>query len=349
MAPKKKRSAKSTGGAKKGTNRKGAPRKKKGGFSFRRYGAEIVLGVLIGALSLGILFLVVGGESAGGGKKLTAKKPVPVSTPAPMLHFEEELPPHPVESLNAIRVEPEPEKVTPVPAQPVYQTRSPEAHGPMVAVIIDDLGADMEAARRLAAIALPITFAVLPYLPHSQGVATLAHAKGRTVMLHLPMQPSSTFANPGYGALKVDMSDDQLVGAFTSALSEVPYAEGVNNHMGSLFTENAEKMKLVVKAVKDAGLFFIDSRTSAKTEAAHKAKAIGLPVASRDVFLDNEQDVEKIIANMRALAAKARRNGAAIGIGHPYRQTVTALEQVMPELADEGIVFVPAGALVSVE
>lgn len=341
MAPQKKKRPAKTGSGKKSAAKKKPGRKKPSG-PLGKYSVEILLGVLIGGLTLGILYLVID----GGEKRLTAKAPIAVVTPQPMLHYEEELPPQPVESHIVAPVDPAPEKVFPGPSQAVFTPKPAIAHGPMVAVIIDDLGADMEAARRLLAIDQPISFAVLPYLHHSEGVATLAHAKGREVMLHLPMQPTSARANPGHGALTVDMDDTRLLDAFTRALNEVPFAEGVNNHMGSLFTENADRMKPVVLAIRDAGLFFIDSRTTPRTEATHMAETIGLPTASRDVFLDNDQDVAKITANLRALADQARRNGAAIGIGHPYRQTVEALEKVMPELAKEGIVFVPAGALV---
>ncbi|MBF0169748.1 MAG: divergent polysaccharide deacetylase family protein [Nitrospinae bacterium] len=337
------------GGPSGGGGKKPAFRKKRGGNPFRRYTVELVLGVAIGGLLLGILYLVLAGGDEPAQKRLTAIAPAPVAAPGPMLHFEEKLPPRPVESTQATRVEPVPVMPAPVTRKPVFQPVPAEAHGPMVAVIIDDMGADMEAARRLAAIAAPITFAVLPYLPHSQGVATLAHAKGRPVMLHLPMQPTSKNANPGEGALTVDMDDARLVDAFARALHEVPYVQGVNNHMGSLFTENADKMATVVREVRNAGLFFIDSRTSSRSEGARMAQAIGLPSASRDVFLDNDQEVEKIAANLRTLADKARRNGSAIGIGHPYEETVEALERVMPELMAEGIVFVPAGALVGKE
>lgn len=346
MAPKKKHPPKGSRGAKKkGAPKKGRPRKKKRG-GLGRYSVEIFLGVAIGALTLGILYLVLGGE---GNLERPPTPQAPRQVAEPVLHYEESHPPQPVEREVVASPPPSQREVTPVPSRPVYRPRSPIAHGPMVAVIIDDMGADMEAARKLVDIEQPITFAVLPYLRYSQGVANLAHANGKTVMLHLPMEPTSSVANPGHGALMVDMDDERLKDAFTRALEEVPHAEGVNNHMGSLFTENGAQTKVVVDAVRDAGLFFVDSRTTPRTTAARLAKKAGLPVASRDVFLDNEQEVEKIVANMRALADKARRNGAAIGIGHPYRETVAALQKVIPELADEGIVFVPAGALVGGE
>lgn len=306
------------------------------------YRVELFLGGIVGLLAFLLLLLI-----SGGGENKTAsterrasrtdtappvKESVPVKRAAPQ--YEEHLP----DSSSSA-------PASTVPVAPVKRAVGAFAHGPKVAIIIDDLGADMNAARRLAAIGYPITFSILPYLPHTGETARLAATSGRETMLHLPMEPTSPDAHPGDGALLTAMSDDEIRSAYAKAAAAVPHVAGVNNHMGSKFTEDEGKMQTVMALIAQQGIYFIDSRTTSKTVAADVARMYGTPVASRDVFLDNERDVAKIRENVRGLALTARRFGEAVGIGHPYPETVAALAATMPELADEGIVFVYASAL----
>lgn len=216
-----------------------------------------------------------------------------------------------------------------------------------IAIIMDDLGRDVQTARELLDLKLAVTMSILPNTPHASEVATLAHRYRREVMIHIPMEPLGyPAANPGQNALLVKLSDRQIRKRFTSYLEKIPYAVGGNNHMGSRFTADAGKMKPVLELMRREGLFFVDSRTSGKSVAAKEARALGVAVASRDIFLDNEADVGKISAQFRKLAALALQKGSAIGICHPHSQTLEALRQQADFLHKQGIEVVAASALV---
>jgi hypothetical protein len=214
------------------------------------------------------------------------------------------------------------------------------------AIIMDDLGRDLETARALLAIDLPVTFAILPSEAYAAEVATLAHRSGREVMIHIPMEPQSYPAtNPGDDALLLGQSPGEIRQRFQEFVERVPFAVGGNNHMGSRFTEYREGMEVVLAAMKETGLFFVDSRTTGHSVAFSEARRAGVPAAARDLFLDNEQDVEQISREIRKLAVLAGRKGQAVGICHPYEQTLEALRREAPYLKQQGIEIVPVSQL----
>lgn len=236
------------------------------------------------------------------------------------------------------------------PVAPVAPVAPPPVHPPKAAgraaIIMDDLGRDLATARALLAIDLPVTFAILPGEAQAAEVAALAHRGGREVMIHIPMEPQSYPAtNPGSDALLLGQSPEEIRRRFQGFVERVPFATGGNNHMGSRFTEYREGMEVVLAAMKEAGLFFVDSRTTGYSVALDEARRTGVPAAGRDLFLDNEQDVVRISRQIRQLAVLAGRRGQAVGICHPYPQTLEALRREAPYLKEQGIEIVPVSHL----
>jgi polysaccharide deacetylase 2 family uncharacterized protein YibQ len=221
--------------------------------------------------------------------------------------------------------------------------------GPRIAIIIDDLGNNITFAEQALALQGALTYAVLPQLPYSAKVARRAHATGREVMLHLPMQARENRAL-GPGALTRAMDRFEFARTLRASLASLPHVAGVNNHMGSLLTGDPAAMRWLMEdlACHDR-LYFIDSRTDVRTLAARFAREAGLRHAERDVFLDHVQDEAEITVQFRRLLALARRNGSAIGIGHPYPETLAVLARELPLLEAEGIELVPASRLVEQE
>lgn len=198
---------------------------------------------------------------------------------------------------------------------------------PMVAIIIDDFGASRSQARCFLKLKALVAFSVLPFLEQSRETARLAHEKGLVVMLHLPMQPVHwPEIDPGPGALLVSMKRAEIEQRVRAALDAVPFIQGVNNHMGSRFTEDRERMGWTLAEIKKRGLFFLDSRTSTRSQAYAKARRLRVPSARRSIFLDNIQEPGAIRVQLRKLVAKARDKGRAIGIGHPYSITCQVLK-----------------------
>jgi hypothetical protein len=232
------------------------------------------------------------------------------------------------------------------PATPPVAEEAPPA-GPRVAIVFDDLGGQIAPVERLLATGEALTFSVLPFLAHSQEVATLAHEAGREVLLHLPMEPQGyPQADPGEGALFTDLPVGELHQRLADDLQAVPYIDGVNNHMGSRFTEDPEAMAVVMEGLRQAGLFFLDSRTTPHSVGPAAAAEMGVPWAARDVFLDHDRAQPAVARQIERLITLAIEHGSAIAIGHPHPETLAALEEALPGLREAGVTIVPLSELV---
>ncbi len=230
---------------------------------------------------------------------------------------------------------------------PLPPTLEPVEQGPRVAIIMDDMGNDTLSARELLAIDLEVTFAVLPETESSTETARLAHAQGREVMLHLPMEPIGyPHPNPGRNALLTSLSAEQIRARITSYLKQVPHAVGGNNHMGSRFTQYEEGMGVVLDELARHQLFFVDSLTTNGSVTRRLAAERGVPFGRRSVFLDNDADVEKIRHQIRKLIRLALREGEAVGICHPYPETMEALRREQESFVEAGVKVVPMSHLV---
>lgn len=230
------------------------------------------------------------------------------------------------------------------PALPVPSISRSE--GPMVAIIVDDLGANLGFMRALLALDLNVTAAILPNLPHAREAAQLAQAANREVILHIPMEPKAYPADdPGAEPLLIELSAGEVRHRLEQYFKVVPFAVGANNHMGSRFTEDQAGMAVVLETLKTRGMYFVDSRTSNETVAYRAAQRLGVKTAARDLFLDNVQTVAAISAELRRLAEMAKIHGRALGICHPHPETLAALKQEAPYLAKLGVRLVPASVL----
>lgn len=215
---------------------------------------------------------------------------------------------------------------------------------PKIALIIDDLGNQGPAGEVALALPGPVTYAFLPHTPFAREQADKAHAQHKEVMLHLPME-SHHGERLGEGGLTLEMPKAEFLQTLKEALASVPHVAGVNNHMGSLLTRDPTAMRWLMSSIRDAGLFFIDSRTTDRTVAEKVARKNLIQSARRDVFLDNEEDKEKIRQQLHKLIELARQSGSAIGIGHPYPETVAVLAEELPLLKQQGVELVPASQL----
>jgi polysaccharide deacetylase 2 family uncharacterized protein YibQ len=238
----------------------------------------------------------------------------------------------------------EPESPVPGRPAPVVDGPPPPGDGAAVALVIDDLGRSLEDVTRLAALDVPITYAVLPFESRTAEVASELRRLGVEWILHLPMEPS-TGADPGPGALRRSMSPRELAGATRAALDAVPGAMGVNNHMGSSLSADRPSMDAVLREIRRRGLYFLDSRTSAESVGYRAARDLEIPAAERQVFLDPDPRAEAVRYQFRRLLAVARERGAAIAIGHPHAETLRVLEEEIPLARARGYRFVPVSYL----
>jgi polysaccharide deacetylase 2 family uncharacterized protein YibQ len=207
---------------------------------------------------------------------------------------------------------------------------------PKIAIIIDDLGYNSDLAFSFLKLNLELSLSILPSAPFTDIIVREANKKGREIILHQPMEPKDyPSVYPGRSALLLSMNEMDIRQVLDKNLKEITGAKGVNNHMGSSFTENREKMKVILQELKNRGLFYVDSRTTRWTVGFEQARKIGLPTAERTVFLDNNPDPKAICVQIEHLLEIAENLGSAIGIGHPYNETFEIIEKYQDRLREE--------------
>jgi polysaccharide deacetylase 2 family uncharacterized protein YibQ len=208
---------------------------------------------------------------------------------------------------------------------------------PSIALIIDDIGRTLYQARQFLELRIPITYAILPRLQETYTLAEEIHAEGHEIMLHQPMEPYETSIDPGPGALYVGDAMGKIDRIMEENISEVPFAKGVNNHMGSRFTSCEKEMNEVLQVIKSKDFFFVDSLTTSRSAAYSTAKKLDVSTARRHVFLDNSLEVSAILSQLQRLKNIALNNERAIGIGHPFPETAKAIETFSGTLKGSGI------------
>ena len=205
-----------------------------------------------------------------------------------------------------------------------------------LAIIIDDLGNSLRSGLDAIALPGPVSFAVMPHRKHSQTLAERAGRLGKDVILHAPMSTQNG-RKLGAGALTQTLGEKAFKDKLRFALRSIPYIKGMNNHMGSLLTTQQTAMTWVMEVLTQEQLFFVDSRTHAKSVGFISAQNQGIPSAQRDVFLDNETDIDHIHGQFKKALAIAQQYGSAIIIGHPYDETLYYLKHVLPQLAQNKV------------
>ena len=217
---------------------------------------------------------------------------------------------------------------------------------PRIAVVIDDIGLDRSRSARAIALPGPLTLAFLPYAMDLPRQTEAARTAGHELLVHVPMEPIGKGFDAGPSPLDVDLGSEEVLQRLRWDLGRFEGYVGIDNHMGSRFTADAEALQPVMHELHDRGLLFIDSRTVAHSAGGEVARKYGVPHAGRDVFLDDEISAPAIAVQLAELERVARRTGSAIAIGHPHDATLEALRDWLRDLPLKGLVLVPVSAIV---
>ena len=253
----------------------------------------------------------------------------------------------PAQPRAAAQKDPAPRKP---PALDIYEAPAPpaeEVRTSLAAVIIDDLGYSLEPVQAICAFKRPVTVSILPFAPATLETARLAREGGLEIMLHLPLEAlHQKMEKASQGTIYTSMTAAEIRKNVLASLAEVPGCRGVNNHTGSMVTEDDRMMPVILGVLKEKNLFFIDSRTSPNSIAFETARSMGVPSAARRTFLDDSLEEAAIKRQLEELFRVARANGRAVGIGHARKETLQALGKYL-SLADAyGVKLVFASAVV---
>ena len=226
-------------------------------------------------------------------------------------------------------------------------SRKPPYFGrePVIAIVIDDMGVSHRRTANISSLDYPLTSSFLTYASNLRPQIAAAERAGHEIIAHLPMEPKASM-NVSPDVLTVKMNEKQVAEGLNGMLDKFPGIAGVNNHMGSRFTEDAERMDVVMKELEKRGLFFLDSKTTPHSAGEKAAKDNRVRYVSRNVFLDNEDKFDYVMRQLRQTEAIARKNGYAVAIGHPKEQTYNALKVWLPTLKSRNLRLVHLSEIV---
>ena len=264
-------------------------------------------------------------------KKEEEKKPESKVKPAPA--------PAPVpETTTKPSPEPVP-KAKPAPA-PSFGFEKAKNKAQLI-FVFDDGGQNLEHLKKFLELPFPITVAVLPQITHSQEAAQMVRNSGNELILHQPMQSVNPNINPGPGAITPDMNEEEIKQQLFTNINQIGPIAGMNNHEGSGITADIDKMEIILKAVEQAGIYFLDSRTNVETKVPYVAQGLGYTYYERNIFLDNEKTRANALSEIKKGLALANKNGSVIMIGHIWSADFlpALLKEIYPELVQKGYTF----------
>ena len=210
----------------------------------------------------------------------------------------------------------------------------------VIVLVIDDFGyRNDNISDGFLNLSIPITCAIIPGHIASKKFAEKAVSYGKEVIIHMPMESENYSPGEDEYKLLTSMTSELLENKLIQAFESLPEAIGMNNHQGSKATSDSKTMTVLASVLKDRGKYFIDSRTSSLTIGEKTMVSFGVPTTRRNIFLDNNNDLDKIEEQMNKLAKSAKKNGVAVGLGHARKNTLSVLEKVVPGLLNKGFVF----------
>lgn len=210
----------------------------------------------------------------------------------------------------------------------------------VIVLVIDDFGyRNDNISDGFLNLKIPITCAIIPGHTASKKFAEKAVSYGKEVIIHMPMESENYSPGEDEYKLLTSMTSELLENKLIQAFESLPEAIGMNNHQGSKATSDSKTMTVLASVLKSRGKYFIDSRTSSLTIGEKTMTSFGVPTARRNIFLDNNNDLDKIEEQINKLANSAKKNGVAVGLGHARKNTLSVLEKVVPGLLDKGFVF----------
>ncbi|MFB9327129.1 divergent polysaccharide deacetylase family protein [Paenibacillus aurantiacus] len=227
--------------------------------------------------------------------------------------------------------------MTQISAESTEPAAQPALTDRQIAVVIDDFGNGMTGTEEMFSLPIRFTAAVMPFMPTTKRDAQLAHEKGLDVIVHMPMEPNRGKRSwLGPGAITTDLPDEEIRRRVEAAIADVPFAIGMNNHMGSKATSDERVMRIVLSVVKQHGMFFLDSRTTWKSVIPKLAAELGVPQLSNHVFLDDVYTAQHIAKQMGVVQQHINAHEACVTIGHvgpPGKKTAAVLRDSIPQLS----------------
>lgn len=213
------------------------------------------------------------------------------------------------------------------------------------AIIIDDFGGDVKGVTSFLEGEIPITVAIMPFLEKATEQAKLAHENGLEVMIHLPLEPKKGKASwLGPKGITTNLSKEEINKRLQEAYDAIPYAKGLNNHMGSKAMEDQRIVELIVQFAQEKNLYLVDSGTTPKSLMPDLARHYNVPCFKRTLFLDDSLSSKKHVSKqLHTFVNSTDYYEQPIAIGHvgiKGHETFSAIKSALPLFIEKKVELV---------
>lgn len=132
---------------------------------------------------------------------------------------------------------------------------TPLVQAAQMAIVIDDVGYRIKEDREILALPKAVSVAIIPVAPYATERAKDAYNQKRDILIHLPMEPKSKQPIEE-GGIHIGDNEEKIRKLIHTSRGQVPYAIGLNNHMGSGATSDSATMQHLLKVLKEIRFSF---------------------------------------------------------------------------------------------
>ena len=192
---------------------------------------------------------------------------------------------------------------------------------PKMVLIIDDVSFAKHVSM-IKQVDLPITPSFLPPTKRHPFSPKLAQ-NFNDYMVHLPLEALNNHAIEE-NTLDTHDTIHKIMDTVMRVKVLFPKVKYINNHTGSKFTADAGAMSKLFRALDEHDIKFLDSKTTAQSQAS---KVAGYKILQRNIFLDHIDEEHYIKNQLKKAIRLAKKEGLAIVIGHPRKATMKVIRE----------------------
>lgn len=214
---------------------------------------------------------------------------------------------------------------------------------PRLGIVLTGLGLNAQVTED-AIIRLPaeITLAFVPTAENLPRWIALAREFGHEVLIALPMESEGAAdASLGTRMLSSKVSAEDNLNRLRWILSRGTGYVGVVTWEGEKFLASPGLATPVLQELALRGLLVVDSRQAKSNIVQFQSEPLGLPFAKSRGFLDTDQGVAALDANLQQLEAIAKRSGFGLAMAVAFPDTVRRLTDWSKTVGQRGFVLAP--------
>jgi len=209
----------------------------------------------------------------------------------------------------------------------------PGAAAAQAALVFVHAGRSLAALTPLYALRRPLGLGILPRHAYSVEISKDAPAHGVEPLLDVPISGLGAGGAP---------RDQEIRQAVLDEFFTTPGVVALRLDADARTAPDARVVRDIFEVARARGVWFLDAPGG--SAAAGTAGALGVPVLVASDEIDATPSDGAVASRVRALIARARRAGQAIGIARLDGPALAVVARLLPEFDRAGVTLVPPSA-----